>query len=62
VRAGKLIRQGAALDAADAKQCPGCGHPLGQHFELPYGSVGYKPLVFHCKVEGCSCAHAAGAA
>ena len=33
--------------------CETCGHPTGEHRELPYGSEGYAPLAFHCGL--CEC-------
>lgn len=51
MRAGRAIRQ-AARD--DAWRCPQCGHGTS-HFELPYGSEGYAPAVFHCTADGCEC-------
>lgn len=68
VRAGKAIRDAAAIRAASAVPCTQCGHELGQHyelqrevFELVDGAItmtinpAYEPLVFHCRHDGCDC-------
>lgn len=67
MRAGRFIRLGAALDAADRVPCE-CGHAMSLHRELQptlYRLDGdavhtepnpdYRPLHFHCQADGCTC-------
>lgn len=67
-RPGRAIVQARAQEARAAVACDGCGHALGDHRELPaetYDIAGgrivsrpnpdYRPLHFHCEIEGCGC-------
>lgn len=56
MRAGRAIRQAQRLEAADARACDECAHPMGEHFEIGYGVEGHVAGTFHCKREGCNCA------
>jgi len=67
MRAGRAIRDEAALRNAYNTPCPNCGHPSGGHRELTptwqlvegalveVAHPDYKPLHFHCEAEGCDC-------
>lgn len=73
MRAGKAIRDERALAHASAKPCDDCGHRTGDHRELAPKIVwrdgeiteiphpDYKPLHFHCDMEGCDCVMVAAA-
>ena len=52
MRAGRTVRALRAIASAPA--CAKCGHLHG-HYERPYGTPEYVPLMFHCSAEGCSC-------
>lgn len=67
MRAGKLIRDARAMEAAGAVPCPTCGHRTDEHHELRDVLVvengapryerhpDYKPLHFHCDHDDCQC-------
>lgn len=63
-----MLKKTMAAAARAEVPCPGCGHPDGDHRGLPRESIAlvggeivrtpnpdYRPLAFHCDVEGCSC-------
>jgi hypothetical protein len=52
VTVGRAIRQQATMDSW---RCPQCEHENDDHLEKQFGSVGYKPAVFHCTHKGCDC-------
>ena len=70
MRAGKLIREKRADEAAAAKLCS-CGHPMSEHRERGYETVveyedgvvvviekprqGHVPGRFFCRASGCDC-------
>lgn len=69
MRAGALIRALSAGAAAAAAPCGCCGHPMGEHRELPRNlppetladlanprpNPAHRALHFHCGVDGCGC-------